>query len=50
MIKDSKTNKKTLINQSIINYKKRVIIVKYNLEVMIVIYEIHFEVGNQKKN
>ena len=46
IIKDTKTNKKTLLNKSIINYKERVVSEKFNLEIMNVIYEIHFEIGN----
>jgi hypothetical protein len=46
IIKDSKTNKNTLLNTSIINYKERVIGEKFNLEIMNVIYEIYFEIGN----
>ena len=46
IIKDTKTNKNTLSNKLIINYKERVISEKFNLEIMNVIYEIHFEIGN----
>ena len=46
IIKDTKTNKTTLLNKSIINYKERVISEKFNLEIMNVIYEIYFEIGN----
>jgi hypothetical protein len=44
--KDTKTNKNTLLNKSIINYKEKVIILKFDSEVMNVIYEIHFVIGN----
>jgi hypothetical protein len=46
IIKDTKTNKNTLLNKSIINYKKRVISEKINLEIMNVYYEIYYEKGN----
>ena len=46
IIKGTKTNKNALLNKSIISYKERVISENFNLEIMNVIYEIHYEIGN----